>query len=341
MSRLERNEEWVRFQETVEQAAADNVGRLSKHVDTLVEVASELETFQAAVGERAKERLDRVKRDLRSTEVKLERLGIAMKTLTSDLQSDVKRLLAKIDNLVRHSFDEELDSMPALIHEFSPSSLASTGSALFPSTTASFFRLDDPAVTALYKQHLSRHVETTLKENLRNRLGRQVSSLSEVAQLIMTEKITKVLPSDDEGVRLLDMTPHKLPPLQLNFPPNFDSCFLALWRDFREDVDFKFSLRPQNILSRTKMLKLRAKNFVEAAKGQQQDQLHQGTSATATVRPRSSDSQINQSEFLQTTPDDRLVHSASGMALEAGANADYQIAISGTVGPGFSVLALL
>ena len=117
MSRLERNEEWVRFQETVEQAAADNVGRLSKHVDTLVEVASELETFQAAVGERSKERLDRVRRDLRSTEVKLERLGIAMKTLTSDLQSDVKGLLAKIDNLVRHSFDEELDSMPALIHE--------------------------------------------------------------------------------------------------------------------------------------------------------------------------------------------------------------------------------
>ena len=333
MSRLERNEEWVRFQETVEQAAADNVGRLSKHVDTLVEVASELETFQAAVGERARVRLDRVKRDLRSTEVKLERLGVAMKTLTSDLQSDVKGLLAKIDNLVRQSYDEELDSMPALVHEFSPttSSLASTGSALFPSTTASFFRLDDPAVTALYKQHLSRHVETTLKENLRNRLGRQVSALLEVAQLSMTEKITKVLPSDDEGGRLLDMTPHKLPPLQLNFPPNFDSCFLALWRDFREDVDFKFSLRPQNILSRTKMLKLRAKNFVEAAKGQQQEQLHQGTSATATVQTRASDLQINQSEFLQTTPDDRLVHSASGMALEAGANADHQIAISGTV----------
>ena len=134
MSRLERNEEWVRFQETVEQAAADNVGRLSKHVDTLVEVASELETFQAAVGERAIMRLDWVKRDLRSTEVKLERLGIAMKTLTSDLHSDVKGLLAKIDKLVRQSYDEELDTMPALIHEFSPttSSLASTGSALFP-----------------------------------------------------------------------------------------------------------------------------------------------------------------------------------------------------------------
>ena len=87
------------------------------------------------------------------------------------------------------------------------------------------------------------------------------------------------------------------------------------------------------------MLKLRAKNFVEAAKGQQQDQLHQRTSATETVQTRASDLQINQSEFLQTTPDDRLVHSASGMALEAGANADQQIAISGTVVPGFSGVA--
>ena len=83
----------------------------------------------------------------------------------------------------------------------------------------------------------------------------------------------------------------------------FDNFSSNLWRDFSaEDVDFKFSLRPQNILSRTKMLKLRARNFVQ--------QRRQGE-----VRASSNEA-VNAAAIVPTV-------------LEAGANAEPQLALSG------------
>ena len=83
----------------------------------------------------------------------------------------------------------------------------------------------------------------------------------------------------------------------------FDSFSSDIWRNFSaEDVDFKFSLRPQNILSRTKMLKLRARNFVQ--------QRRQGE-----VRASPNEA-VNAAEIVPTV-------------LEAGANAEPQLAFSG------------
>ena len=242
---LQRSSEWERFHEVITSNIDMNRGglRLIKHIRSALEVASELRAFQSALMTNATSQLEAINDEYDATTRELEDLSFAMTSLTKELHLEIKILLNNIDAMVRQSFKDELENLPNVVYEFQ----------------ATF--IEDPAVINLYKQHLTRHIEATLKENLKSRLSREIATVLEDAQVSLLERITSLLPQKEKS-DFLDLTPHRLP-FELSFS-HVDCSSLS--KTFKEDVEFKFSLGPQNILSRTQMLKLRARNFVEQSK---------------------------------------------------------------------------
>ena len=98
-----------------------------------------------------------------------------------------------------------------------------------------------------------------LMENLRGRLTRKIASTLEAAQASMLEKIGELLPPDQREFILL--TPHTIP-----FEMNYVLDCNAMLSEFKEDIDFDFTLSPYNIYSRSMQLQLRARNFLEKHK---------------------------------------------------------------------------
>ena len=101
-----------------------------------------------------------------------------------------------------------------------------------------------------------RYVERNLVDNLRSRLTRQVVSTLEVAQSSMLDKIGQLLPEEERG--FIELTPHNIP-LDVTF--TLDGCS-NIFTDFKEDVEFNFTLSPTNVLWHSKKLQLRARNFL-------------------------------------------------------------------------------
>ena len=117
----------------------------------------------------------------------------------------------------------------------------------------------------------SRYVEMNLMENLRGRLTRKIASTMELAQASMLDKIGELLSPDQRDFILL--TPHTIP-----FEMSYVLDCNSILSQFKEDIDFDFTLSPYNIYSRSMQLQLRARNFLERHKrsrelnnGQQED----------------------------------------------------------------------
>ena len=101
-------------------------------------------------------------------------------------------------------------------------------------------------------------------ESLRGRLSRKIASTLEIAQASMLDKIGELLSPDQRNFILL--TPHTIP-----FEMNYVLDCTSILTEFKEDIDFNFTLSPYNIYSRSMQLQLRARNFLEKHKKKSHD----------------------------------------------------------------------
>ena len=154
-----------------------------------------------------------------------------------------------------------------------------------------------------------RYVEMNLMESLRGRLSRKIASTLEFAQASMLDKIGELLSPDQRDFILL--TPHTIP-----FEMNYVLDCNSMLSEFKEDIDFNFTLSPYNIYSRSMQLQLRARNFLERHKRSHQVNTDQKGGANA-------DEQDNIADHLgklllsepSTSAANELVTAASGIAL--------------------------
>ena len=151
-----------------------------------------------------------------------------------------------------------------------------------------------------------------LMENLRTRLGRKIAITLETAQTSMLDKIGELLSADQRD--FIKLTPHTIP-----FEISYVLDCTSILSEFKEDIDFNFTLSPFNIYSRSLQLQLRARNFLEKHRkgGQPNEKQKVHNKSPASMATSDVTSQIGNLLLSEqsTAAANELVSAAGGIAL--------------------------
>ncbi|GAB6019074.1 hypothetical protein CHUAL_000699 [Chamberlinius hualienensis] len=145
--------------------------------------------------------------------------------LTLEMKDRITLMVEEVERKVATTLSEEIRRLSVLVDDFN--------SPFHP----------DELVLNVYKKELHGHVEQGLGSNLRARLSNALAMSIEATQKDMTERMSLLLP-EERKQQVLNFLPRR--DFEVLYRLNCDN----LCADFREDVNFKFSLGFVSIMNR-------------------------------------------------------------------------------------------
>jgi len=142
------------------------------------------------------------------------------KIITEEIKRNIKHLSSQTETKVSAALNEEIRRLPLLLKDFeTPFS-------------------DDKLVLSVYKNQLSRFVETGLTANIKARLNDTIYCSVQSSQNEMIQKVAALLPSEDkQKTHYIEFNVKPRESFEILFKLNCES----ICSDFQEDLEFRFS----------------------------------------------------------------------------------------------------
>ncbi|TRY69027.1 hypothetical protein TCAL_03815 [Tigriopus californicus] len=221
----ERNNDWNRFLESLRSqlSCAYKGHRYLPYLDVGLDLARDIRDANDFVSKSGSEFITSKEHEIVKLNATMNDLEEHMEELTKELKGEVQTMLDEIEGMVRIGFEDELHNLSTFISEFH-----------------AVFHGDEQVILDVYRSQLIRHLENALAIDLSHCLSQNICDRVFEVQCQILARVTDLLPEVKRN--FLDHQPRRMP-IELNF-------FIQerqLFRDFHEDVSFKFSLRPANL----------------------------------------------------------------------------------------------
>ncbi|CAG0878986.1 unnamed protein product [Darwinula stevensoni] len=178
----------------------------------ITDIASEMGKIQ----ERAHHEKSKLMMQRQELVSKLDYVSHQLKLITSDEKDQICHTVEDVERKVSMALNEEIRRLHQLVEEF----------------TADF--LPNHIVITAYKRNLNAHLDKGLGSNMRARLSDAIASIVDSAKTTMTNRIKELLPEEKQHLVIARRQDH----FEMFYRLNCDN----LCEDFKEDIEFRFSL---------------------------------------------------------------------------------------------------
>lgn len=206
-----------KFEECLSKSAIKT--KFNQHTKKGKEIMIDIGKFLDEIEKKSSE-LKRKKSEIRKTKYdKLTFTDHSFKLITEEIKRNIKNLSSTTETKVSAALNEEIRRLPLLLKDFEvPFS-------------------DEKLVLSVYKNQLSRFVETGLTANIKSRLNDTIYCNVQSSQQEMIQKVAALLPADDKKSQYIEFNVKPRESFEILFKLNCES----ICSDFQEDLEFRFS----------------------------------------------------------------------------------------------------
>ncbi|XP_067947708.1 mitofusin-2-like [Watersipora subatra] len=220
--------EFANFERTFEECISRSAvkTKFAQHACKGKQMACELKDIMDSLLDRCYS----IREELRKTKTlsgeRLKQLERQLADIGLDIEDSIQKITDDVQLKVSRALSDELRRLHILVNEFER--------PFHP----------DPVFMNLYKKELHVHVESGLGKNVQARCSSSLDELVNITEQRMAERLLTMLPDGR----------HEAVSKQLASKPAFTVEYRLdarnLCADFKEDIDFKFSFSPSNLISK-------------------------------------------------------------------------------------------
>ncbi|XP_013414801.1 mitofusin-2 [Lingula anatina] len=219
--------EFANFERTFEECLCKSAvkTKFEQHAQRGKTLSSQLRTIMEAVHEQSLQAKNRSITQRGETSSRLQFVSTQLDKLSSEIKDQIKLMVEDVENKVAKALNEEIRRLSSLVDEFDR--------PFHP----------DQNLLAVYKKELHAHVEQSLGRNLQAKCSEALLRAVDCTERDMTDRISHLLPEESK-LQLLNSLPRR------DFEIAYRLDCRNLCADFREDIEFHFSLGISSLVKR-------------------------------------------------------------------------------------------
>ncbi|XP_052759812.1 mitofusin-1-like isoform X3 [Mya arenaria] len=209
------------FEECISKTAVKT--KFEQHTNRGKNITTELRSLMEKMLRTSQEQNERVNKERREMADELDYMEKQLTLLTTEIKDKIKNMVEDVENKVAMTLKDEIRRLAILVDEFDRP-----------------FHTDQTSLD-IYKQELHEHIENGLGRNVQSRCSATLQSALETTQHEMTERLSALLPEEAQQ-QINTVMPRR------DFEIAYRLDCRRLCEDFEEDIAFRFTLAPRNIL---------------------------------------------------------------------------------------------